>query len=161
VFAAALAVLATCHRDASETAGAKGVNVKNDGGIQKQDDAEIETLVKTLNDTPDVAHADYTPSVRRLGELGLPAATAVLPLLDADDRLTRARAQRVLEQVVNRRLGWVPNRGYADPFEGQEKIRAIWEANGSYDSDAPPEARRKSIALWRQWLTKASAEDAR
>jgi hypothetical protein len=62
--------------------------------------------------------------------------------------------------VVNRRLGWVPNRGYADPHAGQEKMRAIWEANGSYDSKAPREKRQMSIALWREWLAKSPTDGA-
>ena len=140
--------------------GAKGVILKGDGGSQVASDDEIRKLVATLNDAPDTLHNDFTPSVRRLGELGVPAAFAVLPLLDADDEMARARAQNVLSQVVNRRLGWVPNRGYADPHAGQEMMRAIWEANGSYDSKAPSEKRQKSIALWREWLAKSSKEGA-
>lgn len=113
---------------------------------------EIETLVQTINDDPDRLHLDYTPSVLKLSELGLPAAKAVLDLLDAPEFLTRKRAQRVLEGVVMRLYGWVPGLGYTDPHEGQKKTQDLLKANGNYRADASPDERRNAIGKWRRWI---------
>jgi len=111
----------------------------------------IETLVKTIDEDPDPLHADVTPSVLELIERGLPGAKAVVDLLDATEFLTRKRAQRVLEGVIMQRHGWVAGQGYTTP-DGQEKTRTLLAANGNYQADAAPEARRASIEKWRRWL---------
>ncbi|HLK88693.1 MAG TPA: hypothetical protein VKZ18_02300 [Polyangia bacterium] len=154
-----LVTLTACPRSTTEGASRKETAVKSDGGARGGGDEEIQQLVKKLQKEPEnPLHFDVSPSVVRLGELGLPAAAAVLPLLDSDDETTRGRAERVLAEVVDRRLGWLPNRGFLDPFAGQEKMRVIWEGNGSYHFNAPVEKRRKSIALWRGWLEKAQKD---
>jgi hypothetical protein len=111
----------------------------------------IETLVQTINDNPDPLHVDVTPSVLQLIKKGLPAARAVLDLLDAPELLARRRAQRVLEGVVMYRHGWVAGRGYTDP-DGQQKTQDLLAANGNYQADAAPEARKQAIEKWRGWL---------
>jgi len=113
---------------------------------------EIRRLIQTIDENPDRLHVDVTPSVLRLSELGLPAASAVIELLDSPDWMTRKRAQRVLEGIVMRRHGWRPGQGYPDPHAGQERTQAVLEANGNYQADADPEVRRRSIELWRRWL---------
>jgi hypothetical protein len=154
-----LAALVACQRATTEGAKGKRAAVKSDDGAQSKVDDEVQRLVEKLQKEPEnPLHFDVTPSVLRLGELGLPAAVAILPLLDSDDETIRGRAERVLAEVVDRRLGWLPNRGFLDPFVGQEKMRVIWEGNGSYHFTAPPEKRRKSIARWREWLAKAEKD---
>ncbi|HZE70838.1 MAG TPA: hypothetical protein VE135_15115 [Pyrinomonadaceae bacterium] len=118
---------------------------------QHEQDAEIKMLIQTIDDDPDRLHLDHTASVQRLIELGLPAAMAVLDLLNATDSLTRLRAQRVLEGVVMQLHGWTPGRGYADS-EGQGKTLSLLKANGDYQADAPPRKRRKAIEKWQRWL---------
>lgn len=122
------------------------------------DDA-LAGLVRSIDENPDPLHVDVTPSVLQLMESGLPAARAVLELLDAPDALTRKRAQRVVEGVVMRRNGWLPGQGYPEPHEGQQRVKAILESNGSYDAEAPPELRRRAMVLWRQWIEAEESVD--
>lgn len=121
---------------------------------------EIPRLVRTLDDDANPLHADITPSVRRLMELGVPAAVAVLDLLEAPDPVTRLHAQRVIEGVVMYRNGWVPNRGYAS-LDAEQETRRLLQANGGYRYDAPPEERAAAVRKWRAWLSGAAEEDAR
>jgi hypothetical protein len=113
--------------------------------------AEIGELVRTLDEQPHPLHSDFTPSVERLIELGLPAAAAVVDLLDAPNPATRLHAQRVIEGVVMRAEGWRPNRGYPDAA-GEQRTRHVLEENGGYRYDAPPEQRRAAMERWRAWL---------
>ena len=115
-------------------------------------DNELAELVRNIDQDPDILHGDVTPAVLQLIDSGLPAAKAVLEVLDAPDMLTRQRAQRVVEGVVMRRNGWQPGQGYPEPHEGQQKVHAVLELNGAYDANAPPELRRRAIAKWRQWI---------
>jgi hypothetical protein len=94
--------------------------------------------------------------VRELSTLSLPAAKAVLPLMDNGSKATRMRAFRVLGNVVMRHHGWESGRGYADPSRDEE-VQSLMRANGDYDIDAEPEARQESIAKWRNWLDKEMA----
>ena len=55
---------------------------------------DVHALVAAINEQPDPAHGDLTPAVHALVRLGLAAFPAVLPLLEAEDRWTRLRAQR-------------------------------------------------------------------
>jgi hypothetical protein len=115
-------------------------------------DNELADLVRNIDASPDRLHFDVTPAVLQLTELGLPAAKAVLELLNAPDVLTRQRAQRVVEGIVMRRHGWQPGQGYPEPHGGQQRVKSVIESNGSYRADAPPEFRRQAIAKWRQWI---------
>lgn len=120
--------------------------------LTKDKGNNIEKLIRTLDEDPDPLHSDITPSVLRLNEIGIPAAKAVLDLLDASEFLTRKRAQRVLEGVVMRIHGWVPGQGYPDAQSGQKKTQDLLKANGNYDPNSSSSDRRKAIEKWRQWL---------
>lgn len=120
-------------------------------------DETIAGLVAALDDDPNPLHADFTPSVMALIEAGLPGALAVLGRLDAAGRTTRLHAQRVLEGVAMRRLGWVPGRGYPDGAAGEARTRHLLAANGAYHADAPEAARADAVAKWRAWLDAEAA----
>jgi len=64
--------------------------------MSEASDGVIQHLVETIDDNPDRLHVDVTPSVRELSALRLPAAKAVLPLMDHANKVTRMRAFRVL-----------------------------------------------------------------
>jgi HEAT repeat protein len=111
----------------------------------------VDALLRTIDDAPDMLHADVTPSVNALGSLGLSVLPRVLPLLNAAERATRQHAQRVLERAGFREI---EEELRPRPLS-QEARRAwteLWERNGSYDWDAPPEARQRSIELWKAWV---------
>jgi len=112
---------------------------------------DIDILVRTIDANVDPLHTDVTPSVLKLMEQGLPAAQAVLDLLDAPELLTRRHAQRVIEGVVMRRHGWVAGQGYTDSA-GQQKTQDLLARNGNYQADAAPKARKQAIEKWRRWL---------
>lgn len=118
---------------------------------EQTEETEINSLIQTIDVGEDELHADFTPSVLKLIEKGLPGARAVLGLLDAPEFLTRKRVQRVLEGIVMRRHGWRPGQGYPD-FESQERTQALLQANGNYQADASPRSRKKAIEKWRRWL---------
>lgn len=112
---------------------------------------DVHALVAAINEQPDPAHGDLTPAVHALVRLGLAALPAVLPLLEAEDRWTRLRAQRVLEGVTR---NWVRERTPERPMTRKADYAwlALWQQNGSYDWEAPAEARAAAIARWRAWL---------
>jgi hypothetical protein len=118
---------------------------------QDREDAKIKTLIERIDKDPDRLHADVTPSVLELTELGLPGAHAVLELLDAPEFLTRKRAQRVLEGVVMRHYGWIAGQGYATS-EAQDQVQTLLKTNGNYNADAPQRKRKSAIGKWRHWL---------
>ncbi|HEX9988145.1 MAG TPA: hypothetical protein VGE45_06655 [Chloroflexia bacterium] len=118
---------------------------------QTRQNDDIKILVQTIDDNANPLHSDFTPSVLKLSEMGIPGAKAVLDLLDAPRYETRLRAERVLEGVVMGRNGWEYGQGYTDD-DGQQKTNDLLKANGSYRADAPPKERRESIEKWRQWL---------
>jgi hypothetical protein len=117
---------------------------------------DVQQLVRTINDDPDELHGDFTPAVLKLMTKGLPAARAILPLLNSQDFASRARAYRVLEGVIKIRNGWAPGQGYKDR-EGQERTQATLAANGNYNAQMEEPQRRAAIEKWRSWL-ESSAE---
>jgi len=113
---------------------------------------EIERLVASINDRPDLLHGDRTPAVDALIEHGLAALPHVLPLLESEDEFTRLRAQRVLEGATQ---AWV--RGEQGPARqltqgSAQAWQRLWRENGSYDWRAAKEARTAVVGLWREWL---------
>ena len=111
----------------------------------------IAHLIATINDNPDPSHGDLTPSVHALVKLGVSALPSVLPLLESEDKFTRLRAQRVFERTT---LAWVRNRAPGRPGNraADYEWQKLWQDNGAYDWESPPEARAAAVASWRQWL---------
>jgi hypothetical protein len=128
--------------------------------VAEPSQSDISSLVRTLDADPEPLHSDFTPSVQRLIELGLPGAAAVVDLFDAPESTTRLHAQRVVEGVVMRRNGWLPNRGYPDRG-AEQKTKELLKANGSYRYDAPPAKRVAATKRWRAWVKAVTAQDAK
>jgi hypothetical protein len=116
---------------------------------------EIDSLIASINDDPDKLHSDYTPAAHRLIELGEPALAPALDLMLSDDRITRMRAQRVIEGVTMRLHGFQFGQGWKDNNDELE-WRRLWQSLGDLDFDAPVESRTESVELWRRWLADRS-----
>jgi hypothetical protein len=112
----------------------------------------IASLVAAIDVDPDMLHNDFTPAVWGLCGYGLDGARAVLPLLDAASEMTRMHASRALECAVATWFGWQPGR-IEDPRSGaRRRYEAAWRANGGYDWNAAPAARRAMRDQWAAWL---------
>jgi predicted RNase H-like nuclease len=122
---------------------------------QPVDRATVSTWLRTFDEGADELHVDITPSVLALIDHGLAGAEAVLDRLNAPDRLTRKRAQRVMDGAIAKHFGWVSGTGYPTP-DAEHRAQAVMAANG-YDADAPESERVAAIARWRQWLAAESA----
>ena len=114
---------------------------------------DVARLIGSINLDPDPAHGDLTPAVHALVRIGLPALPAVLPLLEADDRFTRLRAQRVLEGVTR---AWVHSRTSSPPLTRRDAHvwMKLWQDNGAFDWEADATARARAVSLWRAWLAR-------
>lgn len=114
------------------------------------DDAQIKKLIADLDQNPDPLHGDMTPSVRKLGALGEQVIPYLEEPLSSSDENRRLHAERVLEDVLQRRFGFVAGRGWTQA-DGETKFVELWKRNGSYAHDAPEELRQKAVAAWMAW----------
>lgn len=117
----------------------------------------IDSLVATIDVNSDMLHSDFTPSVHRLSELGIPAIVAVLPLLNNEKQDTRLHAQRVAEGVVMQMHGFVPGQGFSNNPLGEDSATIILKSIGYNYSDLP-EQRQKAIENWRKWIDEMESE---
>lgn len=113
--------------------------------------ADIAALLARIDEDPDALHLDSTPAATALAAAGRPALPGLLALMAAAQPLTRLRAQRAFEGVLQRELGFVPGQGFATP-DGEQRLRALWAAHGGYAWDAAEPARARAIAAWQAWL---------
>lgn len=109
--------------------------------------AALAACLKTLDDAPDILHADRTPAVSCLIEIGQPALAPLLDALAAPSATTRLHAQRAVEGITRRLRGfdgraWTG--GTADDW-----IR--WWGTIGYAHDGPEAAREQAIARLRAW----------
>jgi hypothetical protein len=122
----------------------------------------VRNLVRQINENPDLLHADWTTAVLKLIRIGRPALKyGALDLLLSDDELTRLRSWRVVEGVTMAEMGFVLGQGWPKGENAQirdEKWRQLWRSNGSYDADAPKEAREAAYQKWVSWLHKTEAD---
>lgn len=118
--------------------------------METVDDNRIVQLIAALDRDEDPLHMDVTPAARELGALGPRVIPHLLGPLGAQDPMTRLHAQRALEQVLYQRFGFTPGQGWRQA-DGEARWRELWQQNGSYDFQAPAEARDRAIAAWRQW----------
>jgi hypothetical protein len=114
---------------------------------------DIEGWIKVIDEGEDPLHADITPAVLALGEIGLPAVPRVIDLLDAPNEMTRLRAQRALEAIVNQQFGFRYGQGFPNR-EAEETVRALWRTNGDYAYDGSAETRGAAKKKWREWAAR-------
>ena len=113
--------------------------------------SEIDRLVASIDDNPDLLHGDRTPAVEALVRHGLAALPVVFPLLEQGEEHTRLRAQRVLEGITQL---WVREHTPSRPLTqgAAREWQDLWRENGSYDWRGPAEARAEAVRRWRDWL---------
>jgi hypothetical protein len=117
----------------------------------------LEASLRTLNDAPEIAHADVTPAVWSLAGLGLPALGALLGLMADPDPMTRLHADGAVMEITKRQFGYD---GRIWP-EGAYARWANWWLSVDSRYDAPPDVRNAAIARLRAayetWLASPRA----
>lgn len=111
----------------------------------------ISELLLTIDDGADPFHADVTPSVQSLIQIGGAAAQPTLALMNADSLLTRLRAEYVVRAISMRLSGYELGTGWKDHAQ-RRAWEAEWNALGGLDANASQEARSESIARVSAWL---------
>jgi len=117
------------------------------------DNAEVDRLIKGINDHPDLLHAESTPAVNRLIDIGKPAIPALLEVIISGDGPTRMRAQAALELITLRMYGFQPGHGWQSN-EGEAQWRSFWMDLGSLNWQDTADKRLAAVKLWRQWYVK-------
>ncbi len=115
------------------------------------DHRNTDELLAAIDESPDELHLDYTPAVWALAELGWPVASRLLDLMAVAGEMTRLRAARALELIVERDHGFIADSGFPNP-ETEDAVRELWARNGDYRYDADERARAESVRRWRNWL---------
>lgn len=111
----------------------------------------LQAGLDTLDDAADPLHADRTPSVDTLAQMGLRAAPSLLDRLVSENEMTRLRAQRALEEIVNRMHGFQPGHGFPTP-QAEAQARIDWLQHGNYDYTKDAAGRAQAAAELRRWL---------
>ncbi len=111
----------------------------------------MEACLQTLNDAADPLHADRTPSVAALANMGVKAAPFLLDLLLSQDEMTRLHSQRALELILMIRFGFRTGHGFSSQNGGDE-FREMWRANGNYNYADDAAKRQFSVTQLRQWF---------
>ena len=103
----------------------------------------LEACIRTIDDGVDELHADHTPAVRCLVEIGLPAVVPLLDVLLAPGQLTRLHAQRAIEKITLA----LPEFQAPDRRAREDSWRAWWTGNGiRLRCSAGPETGSRSAA---------------
>jgi hypothetical protein len=139
---AVLSVLVTMLLGCTPSAVAKEPQMKD----------EIAKLIAKIDDDPDILHTDYTPAVHKLIKIGKPAIDPVLDLMLASDKLTRLRAQRVLEGITMKTFGFVVGQGWTKD-KGEMMFKEFWTKLGDLNWEADAEMRKNAVKKWREWLS--------
>jgi len=108
----------------------------------------LEACMRTLDDAHDPLHADRTPAVECLIEIGEPALPPLVDRLESDDRDTRMHAERAVQGITRRRFGFD---GLAWPEGAMEQWMDWWAAIG-FDNAATMQQRTEAIHRLRVWL---------
>ena len=116
-----------------------------------EQDAQIERLVATIDDNPDLLHSQDTPSAAKLIAIGRPAIPKMLDLMSSPREDTRFRAEIVVFYIMVKEYGLEPGRG--GPWR-EDAFNAFWKSMGPLDSEDPAPKREHAVELWRQWLKK-------
>jgi hypothetical protein len=123
-------------------------------------DRQVEAATQKLVEGGPGGHLDYSPAVYELGDIGLPAIPATLPLVLSQDLMTRLRAESVLTIATSRMFGFREGAGWPST-DAQARHEALWHRLGDLGADDAIEARQRSVTLWRLWLAAGASTDWR
>lgn len=131
--------------DASRGAPSASISTSVDGAADAQlvpnSEERLAKCLQTIDKNHDEIHAEMTPSVRCLIEIGRPAIPPLIDLLDAPDVGTRLHAVTALRAITRRDFGFDGTR-----WPGDMETRWLeWWAAVGYDFRAPPPVRAVSI----------------
>jgi HEAT repeats len=112
----------------------------------------LEACLRTIDDAPDPLHADRTPAVQCLIDIGEPALPALVEHLASGDADHRMRAERAIQGISRRRFGFD---GYSWPEGAMERWMDWWTAIG-FDNSALAAERVEAIGRLRAALQKGS-----
>jgi hypothetical protein len=110
--------------------------------------AALDSCLRTLDDAPDMLHADVTPSVLCLIEIGMPSLPGLLDPLMSPNPITRLHAERAVLGITRQRFGFD---GLAWPTGAYERWANFWKTDINYDRDASVEARAEAVERLRRW----------
>jgi hypothetical protein len=134
--------------DAKSTAGADPADVQQ----------RIRDVLARLDDVPNPDHADYTPAVDELIDIGEQAVEPTLPYLLADSEVSRTHAARAIKGAMKRMHGFVPGHGWRNP-DAERAWEQLWstlwdheKAGGKQMEGAPHEVRVAFIERVKRWL---------
>lgn len=108
----------------------------------------LEACLRTLDDAADSLHADRTPAVACLIEIGRPALAAVIDRLEAPDEQTRIHARRAVEGITRREFGFD---GSAWSDADRDRWLSWWASIG-YDHAGSPTDRAVAVARLQAWM---------
>jgi hypothetical protein len=111
------------------------------------DPGALDACILTLDDAADDLHNDRTPAVQCLIEIGPPALPRLWQPLAAAEAMTRLHAQRAVEGITRRMLGFDGHEwktGSADDW-------IAWWGTMGYAYDAPADTRAQAIERLRTW----------
>ena len=111
----------------------------------------IRALVDKIDEDPYKLHADLTPAVDQLSEMGPQVIPYVLPLMESTNWVTRLHAVRVMHFTTMGMYCFVRGRGWPHDRSRQRWID-FWRAMGSLRYDGTDAERAKAIQTWRVWL---------
>jgi hypothetical protein len=114
-------------------------------------DKQVQLLVQSVDEKPNVNHRELTPSTYKLIELGDRAIGPVVELMLHGDRNKRLCAGHVLLSITQRKYGYKPGEGGWPSDAHEERWRTFWASLGNLDFRASEAERTKSVRLWKQW----------
>jgi hypothetical protein len=75
--------------------------------------------------------------------------------MDDANRFTREHARTVLYYSTAKSFGFVIGRGWDDP-KNEQRFHEFWAKLANLDAGGSDQDRKKSIALWRQWIANSA-----
>jgi hypothetical protein len=142
---AAVALLAGgCSLTSADRAG-------RNGGHPPATDREIDRLITNMRHDVTSFKLNYTTSVSLLIKVGKPAVPKLVALMEeAEDEVSRIRAQTALNGIVLEQFGFRFGQGWVEA-DREEEVNRLLATLGRLDRGVPAEERRAAAQRWREW----------